>query len=160
MAQADVVVKERYVADMSHAVPIEPHAIVAEWQGDKVTVWSIDAGAVHRPLRRRRPRSQLPEAEVRVIVPHLGGGFGGKCEFHFEAHVAALARAAAPAGAAGVHARARSSSRPTTAARARSIEIETGGDDATARSSRGGRGSCSTTAPTPPTRRSSRSSRR
>jgi CO/xanthine dehydrogenase Mo-binding subunit len=31
---------------------------------------------------------------VRVIVPHLGGGFGGKCGFHYEAHVAALARAA------------------------------------------------------------------
>jgi CO/xanthine dehydrogenase Mo-binding subunit len=31
---------------------------------------------------------------VRVIVPLLGGGFGGKCEPHFEAHVAALARAA------------------------------------------------------------------
>jgi CO/xanthine dehydrogenase Mo-binding subunit len=40
MAEADIVVKERYVADMSHAVPIEPHAIVAEWQGDKVTIWS------------------------------------------------------------------------------------------------------------------------
>jgi CO/xanthine dehydrogenase Mo-binding subunit len=26
-------------------------------------------------------------------VPHLGGGFGGKCDFHFEAHVAALAKA-------------------------------------------------------------------
>ena len=26
--------------------------------------------------------------------PHLGGGFGGKCGFHYEAHVAALARAA------------------------------------------------------------------
>ena len=31
---------------------------------------------------------------MRVIVPHLGGGFGGKCEFHFEAHVAAVARKA------------------------------------------------------------------
>ena len=29
MAEADIVVKERYVADMSHAVPIEPHAVVA-----------------------------------------------------------------------------------------------------------------------------------
>ena len=28
------------------------------------------------------------------MVTHLGGGFGGKCDFHFEAHVAALARAA------------------------------------------------------------------
>ena len=36
---------------------------------------------------------ELPESHVRIIVPHLGGGFGGKCEFHYEAHVAALARA-------------------------------------------------------------------
>ena len=27
LASADEVVKERYVADMSHAVPIEPHAV-------------------------------------------------------------------------------------------------------------------------------------
>jgi CO/xanthine dehydrogenase Mo-binding subunit len=93
LAESDIVVKERYVADMSHAVPIEPRAIVAEWQGDKVTVWSstqvpfIARAGVAKTL-------ELPEADVRIIVPHLGGGFGGKCEFHFEAQVAALARAA------------------------------------------------------------------
>jgi CO/xanthine dehydrogenase Mo-binding subunit len=93
LASADVVVKERYVADMSHAVPIEPRAIVAEWQGDKVTVWS----STQVPFIARSGVAttlQLPESDVRIIVPHLGGGFGGKCEFHFEAHVAALARAA------------------------------------------------------------------
>ena len=36
----------------------------------------------------------MPEHRVRVVVSHLGGGFGGKCDFHFEGHVAALARAA------------------------------------------------------------------
>jgi CO/xanthine dehydrogenase Mo-binding subunit len=93
LRESDFVVKERYVADMSHAVPIEPRAIVAEWQGDKVTVWSstqvpfIARAGVAKTL-------ELPEADVRIIVPHLGGGFGGKCEFHFEAQVAALARAA------------------------------------------------------------------
>jgi CO/xanthine dehydrogenase Mo-binding subunit len=93
MAGADEVVKERYVADMSHAVPIEPRAIVAEWQGDKVTVWT----STQVPFIARSGVAttlQMSEADVRVIVPHLGGGFGGKCEFHFEAHVAALARAA------------------------------------------------------------------
>ena len=93
LADADVVVKERYVADMSHAVPIEPRAIVAEWQGDKVTVWS----STQVPFIARSGVAttlELSEADVRIIVPHLGGGFGGKCEFHFEAHVAALARAA------------------------------------------------------------------
>jgi len=29
-----------------------------------------------------------------VMVPLLGGGFGAKCDFHFEGHVAALASAA------------------------------------------------------------------
>ena len=93
MAGAEVVVKERYVADMSHAVPIEPHAIVAEWQGDRVTIWS--STQVPFPARSGVATTlQMPEAKVRVIVPHLGGGFGGKCEFHYEAQVAALARAA------------------------------------------------------------------
>src|SRR5689334_14698187 len=93
MAEADVVVRERYVADMSHAVPIEPHAVVAQWQGDKVTVWS----STQVPFIARSGVAttlDMPEADVRIIVPHLGGGFGGKCEFHFEAQVAALARAA------------------------------------------------------------------
>src|SRR5436190_1671868 len=40
LAGADIVVSERYVADGSHAVPIEPRAILAEWQGDHVTIWS------------------------------------------------------------------------------------------------------------------------
>ena len=41
-----------------------------------------------------RTTLQIPESHVRVIVPLLGGGFGAKCDFHFEGHVAALARAA------------------------------------------------------------------
>jgi CO/xanthine dehydrogenase Mo-binding subunit len=92
-AEADVVVESRYVADMSHPAPIEPHAVVAQWQGDRVTVWSTS----QVPYAARSGVAetlQVPESNVRVIVPHLGGGFGGKCEFHFEAHVAALARAA------------------------------------------------------------------
>lgn len=93
MATAEVVVKRRYTADPSHAVPIEPHAVIAEWHGDRVTIWSstqvpyIARSGVAQTL-------QISEANVRVIVPLLGGGFGAKCDFHFEAHVAALARAA------------------------------------------------------------------
>ncbi len=93
LASADVVVKERYVADMSHAVPIEPHAVVAQWNGDKVTVWS----STQVPFMARAGVAttlEMSEADVRIVVPLLGGGFGGKCEFHFEAQVAALARAA------------------------------------------------------------------
>ena len=93
MAAADTVVKGRYVADMSHAVPIEPHAVIAQWQGSKVTIWS----STQVPFGARAGVANtlgLPENQVRIIVPYLGGGFGGKCEFHYEAHIAALARAA------------------------------------------------------------------
>jgi CO/xanthine dehydrogenase Mo-binding subunit len=91
-AEADEIVEGRYVADMSHPVPIEPHAVIAQWEGDRVTVWSTTQTPF--PARNGLTRTlELPESAVRVVVPHLGGGFGGKCEFHFEAHVAALARA-------------------------------------------------------------------
>ena len=93
MAAADVVVKGRYVADASHGVPIEPRSIIAQWQGDRVTVWS----STQVPFQARAGVAEvleIPESKVRVIVPLLGGGFGAKCDFHFEGHVAALARAA------------------------------------------------------------------
>jgi CO/xanthine dehydrogenase Mo-binding subunit len=93
MAEADIVVKGRYVADGSHAVPIEPRAILAEWQGDHVTIWS----STQVPFAARAGVAEtlrLPQNRIRVIVPHLGGGFGAKCEVGFEPHVAALARAA------------------------------------------------------------------
>ena len=93
MATADVVVKGRYVSDASQGVPIEPRAVVAQWQGDKVTIWS----STQVPYAARAGVAQtlaIPESDVRVVVPLLGGGFGAKCDLHFEAQVAALARAA------------------------------------------------------------------
>ena len=90
---ADVVVRGRYDTDPVQGVPIEPRAVVAQWQGDKVTVWS----STQVPYAARAGIAEtlaLPESHVRVIVPLLGGGFGAKCDFHFEGHVAALARAA------------------------------------------------------------------
>jgi len=93
MAGADIVVTDRYVADGSHAVPIEPRAILAEWQGDHLTIWS----STQVPFAVRSGVAEtlgVPQNQVRVIVPHLGGGFGAKCELGFESQVAALARVA------------------------------------------------------------------
>jgi CO/xanthine dehydrogenase Mo-binding subunit len=93
MAHADVVIKSRYLADGSHGVPIEPRAVVAQWQGDRVTVWTSS----QTPFVARSGVAEtlgIAESKVRIIVPLLGGGFGSKCDFHYEAHVAALARAA------------------------------------------------------------------
>ncbi len=93
LAAADVVVRGRYVTDPVQGVPIEPRAIVAQWEGDRVTIWS----STQVPYAARAGVAHtlgIAEANVRVIVPLLGGGFGAKCDFHFEGHVAALSRAA------------------------------------------------------------------
>ena len=90
---ADVVVKGRYVTDASQGAPIEPRALLAQWEGDQVTVWS----STQVPYAARAGVAhvlQIPQSHVRIIVPLLGGGFGSKCDFHYEGHVAALARAA------------------------------------------------------------------
>ena len=93
LAASDAVVRGRYVTDPVQGVPIEPRAIVAQWQGNRVTVWS----STQVPYAARAGVAEtlaIAESDVRVIVPLLGGGFGAKCDFHFEGHVAALARAA------------------------------------------------------------------
>ena len=93
IASADIVVSGRYVTDASQGAPIEPRAILAQWDGDRVTVWS----STQVPYAARSGVArvlQIPESHVRIVVPLLGGGFGSKCDFHFEGHVAALARAA------------------------------------------------------------------
>ncbi len=93
MTAADHVVSSRFVADGTHALPIEPRSVIAQWEGNKVTIWT----STQVPFKARDGVCEtlgLPSNRVRVIVPHLGGGFGGKCGFHFEAHIAALSRAA------------------------------------------------------------------
>jgi CO/xanthine dehydrogenase Mo-binding subunit len=93
MAKAAVVVKSRFVADGSSGVPIEPRAIVAEWHGDRVQIWS----STQVPFAARALVAEtllLPENAIRITVPFMGGGFGAKCEGHFEPQVAALAKAA------------------------------------------------------------------
>jgi CO/xanthine dehydrogenase Mo-binding subunit len=93
-AESDVVVEERYVVDHSHPAPIEPHGALATVESEgRVTVWS----STQVPYFARAGVAetlQLPMSKVRVIVPSLGGGFGGKCEFGIEAHAVALAQKA------------------------------------------------------------------
>ena len=93
LATADHVITSRYVADASHATPIEPRAVVAQWEGERVTVWT----STQVPFDARNgvcETLEMPSNRVRIIAPHVGGGFGGKCGAHFEPHIAALARAA------------------------------------------------------------------
>jgi xanthine dehydrogenase YagR molybdenum-binding subunit len=74
--------------DHSHAM-MEPHASIASWEGDKLTLWTSNqmvdwgVGDVAKTLN-------LPKENVHLISPFIGGGFGGKLFVRADAIMAAL----------------------------------------------------------------------
>jgi isoquinoline 1-oxidoreductase len=80
------------VAYIAHA-PLEPRAAVAQWQDDKLTVWT----GTQRPFGVRGELASafgLPQEKVRVIVPDMGSGYGGKHTGEAAIEAAKLAKAA------------------------------------------------------------------
>jgi xanthine dehydrogenase YagR molybdenum-binding subunit len=88
-AEAPVKLDATYTTpDESHAM-MEPHATIAKWEGDKLTVWTsnqmIDwgTGDLAKTLG-------IPKENVRLISPYIGGGFGGKLFLRADVLLAAL----------------------------------------------------------------------
>jgi len=90
---ADHVFEAIYYAPHISTLPMEPRAAVAEWDGDKLTVW---AGA-QRPFGLRTELAgmfRVPEMNVSVISMEIGGGFGTKSWYPTGAEAAKLSRIA------------------------------------------------------------------
>jgi nicotinate dehydrogenase subunit B len=80
------------VAYIQHA-PLEPRAAVAEWEGNKLTVWT----GTQRPFAVRDELASafhLPLEQVRVIVPDTGSAYGGKHTGECAVEAARLAKGA------------------------------------------------------------------
>ena len=93
-ASAAVKVDASYTTpDQAHAM-MEPHASMAAWDGDRLTVWTsnqmIDWG-----VSDLAKTLQLPKENVRLVSPYIGGGFGGKLFLRADAVLAALGAKAA-----------------------------------------------------------------
>ena len=93
LALAEQIIEATYnIAFIAHA-PLEPRAALAEWNGDKLTVWT----GTQRPFGVRAELAEalnIPENRVRVIVPDTGSGYGGKHTGETAIEAARLARAA------------------------------------------------------------------
>jgi aerobic carbon-monoxide dehydrogenase large subunit len=91
-ADGGVVVKERMVNQRLAPVPIETRGVVAEYHKalKTLTVWS--SSQIPHILRNVLAATVgLPQHQVRVIVPEVGGGFGCKLNIYPEEIVAAFA---------------------------------------------------------------------
>jgi xanthine dehydrogenase YagR molybdenum-binding subunit len=79
--------------DETHAM-MEPFATIASWQGDHLTIWTSNQ-MIAWNKRDLAKTLDIPEANVRVDSPYVGGGFGGKLFLRADAAVAALGARAA-----------------------------------------------------------------
>src|ERR1700689_3138402 len=86
---APVVIERRYRQQRLIPPPRGPRAVVAQWTGDEVTLWS----ATQIPHVLRFALSAffaIPEQNIRVIAPDVGGGFGSKLQVTAEEVLAVL----------------------------------------------------------------------
>jgi CO/xanthine dehydrogenase Mo-binding subunit len=93
-AEADEIFENTYTLPPVQHGHIEPHAATAYWEpGGKLVIHS----ATQNPSGVQEQLAQifrLPENQVRVVVPLLGGGYGGKTHARIEPALALLARKA------------------------------------------------------------------
>jgi xanthine dehydrogenase YagR molybdenum-binding subunit len=89
-AAAPVAIDAEYTTpDQSHAM-MEPHASIAAWNGDEVTVWTssqmIDWWRSDLAITLG-----MDKEKVHLMSPFIGGGFGGKLFLRVDAVLAAFA---------------------------------------------------------------------
>jgi len=91
--EADRIFEHRFRTGMVHQGYTEPRAAVAAWDSSgQVTVWSN----TQLPFEVQNTLAeilQMAPSKIRVVVPGIGGGFGGKLRVGVEHFAAFLAKA-------------------------------------------------------------------
>ncbi|MDY6973292.1 MAG: molybdopterin cofactor-binding domain-containing protein, partial [Thermodesulfobacteriota bacterium] len=80
LREADFIREDTFSTQPVQHAALEPHAAIASWDnGDKLTLWASkqDLFFTHIGLSRTLG---IPRSNIRIIKPHVGGGFGSKLE--------------------------------------------------------------------------------
>ena len=91
---APVKLDETYTTPYETHAMMEPHASIASWDGDKVTIWTSNQ-MIAWGKRDVAMTLGIPPEKVRLDSPFVGGGFGGKLFVRADAILAALGAKAA-----------------------------------------------------------------
>ncbi|WP_150245175.1 xanthine dehydrogenase family protein molybdopterin-binding subunit [Nocardiopsis quinghaiensis] len=97
LERAEVLVDHTYRTPTEHNNPMEPHTTVALWEegAQRLTLYDSTQG-VHVVRASVATVFGLELDQVRVVAPHVGGGFGSKGEAHAHDVLAAMAARALP----------------------------------------------------------------
>lgn len=89
-AAADEIFDDTFRAQQVQHCSLEPHAVVAQWNGQQLTVWT-STQKVFLVRSGLAELFDLAEDKIRVIGTKIGAGFGGKNALRLEPYAAALA---------------------------------------------------------------------
>jgi xanthine dehydrogenase YagR molybdenum-binding subunit len=89
-AAAPVQVDVTYTTPLQSHAMMEPHATLAVWDGDKVTLHTANQ-MLNQGQRSVATTLKIPLENVRLVSPFIGGGFGGKLWVNADAILAAIA---------------------------------------------------------------------
>ncbi|OBF89004.1 xanthine dehydrogenase [Mycobacterium sp. 852002-51152_SCH6134967] len=95
LRDAPVVVDQTYSTPHEHNNPMEPHACIALWDNDTLTLWDSTQG-VHVVRKEMATTFGLDPEQVRVIAKNVGGGFGSKGAPHSHNVLAVMAAQRVP----------------------------------------------------------------
>jgi len=84
LKETDFIVEGEFEFPLSAHSALEPHSIICRWEGkDRVEIWATSQA----PFVLQQVIAdmfKLPHSNVRVHIPYLGGGFGGKSDVTIE----------------------------------------------------------------------------
>lgn len=95
LRDAPVVVDQTYSTPHEHNNPMEPHACIALWDNETLTLWDSTQG-VHVVRKEMATTFGLDPEKVRVIAKNVGGGFGSKGAPHSHNVLAVMAAQRVP----------------------------------------------------------------
>jgi len=88
-AKAPVKIDVTYTTPLQSHTMMEPHATVAMWDGDKLTVFTANQ-MPNRTQEALAATLKMPKEKIRVVSRYIGGGFGAKLWLSAECTLAAL----------------------------------------------------------------------
>ena len=90
IASAAVKIDATYTTPYEHQNPMEPHATVAIWSDEGLTIY-LGSQAVYYSRPAIAQLFGLDPRRIRIISPHVGGGFGSKARAHADVTLAVMA---------------------------------------------------------------------
>src|SRR5216684_2479918 len=89
-AMAPVQLDVTYTTPLQSHAMMEPHATLATWDGDKLTLHTANQ-MLNQGQQVIATTLKIPVENIRLVSPFIGGGFGGKLWVNADAILAAIA---------------------------------------------------------------------